>query len=410
MAKKSVVVLGAGFGGLRAAMDIAKGLRRLKLLGNYEVVLVDRNNCHLYTPLLYKVAASADGEYKSKCTYGTSSLIKRFPIRFVESEVASLDLPNGGVHLKNGEGLRADYLVIALGSETNYFGIQGLHENALQLKTVESALQIREAITKAFAKGGDVKIVAGGAGPNGIELAAEIHGWANRAEKENANLHVSVSIVEAMAGILPGLDPRIQKIAARRLAKLGIPVTLNAKIVSVSQKEIATDSGAKIPFDIFIWTGGMTTPNMLTQLPIVKDPRGRAMAKNNMSCVSGTPDLKLAPMVYALGDSVCFMNPKTGKPVPAIAPVAIAEGSVVAGNIIEGIKRTEFSSHNFLSSTYRPANYPYVIPIGEKWAAAKLGPLAFSGWLGWAFSRAIELNYLRTVMPLGDAWKAWKRM
>src|SRR6185437_10695168 len=85
--------------------------------------------------------------------------------------------------------------------------------------------------------------------------------------------------------------------------------------------------GATIPFDVFIWTGGIKTPDMLTHLPIVKDAHGRPMAKNNMGCVAETPDLKLASAVYALGDSVCIMSPKTGKPVPAIARVAILEGS-----------------------------------------------------------------------------------
>jgi NADH dehydrogenase len=416
MAKKSVVVLGAGFGGLRATMDIAKRLRRLKLLDKYEVVLVDHNDCHLYTPLLYKVAASADDQYEAKCTYEISALVKDLPVRFVESEIASLDLPAGDVHLKTGDPLHADYLVIALGSETNYFGIKGLRENSLQLKSVENALQIRAAISKAFAKGGDVKIIAGGGGPNGIELAAEMRDWADRAEKQNPTLHVSVSIVEAMATPLTGLDPHIQKTAAERLKKLGITLMLNAKIVSVTPDQIfigpgiGSKLGSTIPFDVFIWTGGIKTPDMLTQLPLVKDAHGKPMAKNNMSCVPETPDLKLASMVYALGDSACIMSPKTGKPVPAVARVAITEGSIVAGNIIEEIKRTELSSHTFLSVAYRPRNYPYVIPIGEKWATAKFGPFVFSGWLAWAFSRAIEINYLRTVMSLGDAIVAWQKM
>jgi NADH dehydrogenase len=409
MDKKSIVVLGAGFGGLRAAIDIAKGLQHLKFAGKYEVVLVDRNDCHLFIPFLYRVAAGMDQHFETKCTYDIATLIKNLPIRFVKAEVASLDLMNGDVHLKTGEELQTNYLVIALGSETNFFDILGMAENALQLKTLESAMEIREAITRAFAKGGEVKIVAGGAGPNGIELAAEIRTWANHAEKENPDLHVSVSIVEALPEILNGLDVRSKKIAARRLEKLGIPVMLNAKITGVSENKIAIAEAASIPFDVFIWTGGVKTPALLTQLPIVKDQRDRPLAKSDMACVPGTPDLKLAPMIYGIGDSVCFMNPKTGKPIPAIAHVAILEGRIAARNLIEEIKHAEFPSHSPAIESYMPTDYPYVIPIGEGWAVAKFGWFVFSGALGWTFGRLIELNYLSMIMPPFQAWKAWRR-
>lgn len=410
MAKKSVVVLGAGFGGLRAAMDIAKELRRLKLLDKYEIVLVDRNDCHVYIPLLYKVATSPEPQHETNCTYDITSLVQSLPIRFLKAEITSLDLPNGDVHLATGEELRADYLLIALGSETNYFGIPGLKENALQLKTLESAKQVRAAIQKAFAKGGTINIVAGGAGPNGIELASGIREWANRAEKENPNLHVSVSIVEALPSIMNGLDARAAKIATERLKKLGVAVMLNAKITGVSANEIGVADGSPIPFDVFIWTGGVKTPETLTELPIAKDQRGRPLTKSDMACVPGTPDLKLAPMVYGLGDSVCFMNPKTGKPVPAVAHVAMLEGRIAAHNVIEEIKHAEFSSHNLLPIVYRPGDYPYVIPIGECWAVAKIGPIVFAGWFGWAFERIVELNYLITIMSPARAWKAWRWM
>ncbi len=423
MAKKSVVILGAGFGGLRAAMDVSKSLRRLKLLDRYEVVLVDRNDCHLYIPLLYKVAASPTADEEENCTYDIATLLEDLPIRFVTAAVASLNLPDGNIYLKSSgkqaglpsENLHADYLIIALGSETNFFGIPGMQENALQLKTLESALQIRETIKAAFDIGSrpgaaEIKIVIGGAGPNGIELASEIRLWANRVQKENRNVRVSVSIVEAMPGILNGFDARAAKIAAQRLAKLGIEVKTNMKITGVSTNEIAVAESAPIPFDAFIWTGGVKTPDLLTTLPVAKDQRGKPLAKNDMACVAGTPDLKIAPMVYGIGDSVCFMDPRTGRAVPAVAHIAILEGQIAARNVIAEIKRTELGAHEFLASVYRPSEYPWVIPAGENWAIAKLGPFVFDGWLGWEFSRFVELYYLLMIMSPVRAWRAWRRM
>lgn len=421
MDKKSVVILGAGFGGLRAAMDTAKGLKQCKFLDKYDVTLVDRTDCHVFIPLLYRVAASADDNYEAKCTYDIASLVKGMPIKFIQAEIASMDLTKGDIALKTANGgpnvdqtIHADYLVIALGSETNFFGIPGMQEHALQIKTPESAIRIRQAVAAAFAKSGEVKIVAGGAGPNGIELAAEIRGWADRVQKKDPNLKVSISIVEALPGMLNGLDAGVAKIAANRLKKLGISVMLNAKITNVSANEISIDDGkgnaSKVPFDVFIWTGGLRTPDMLTKLPIAKDQRGKPMAEGGMACVAGTPDLQLAPMIYAVGDNVCFMNPKTGKPVPAVAHVAILEGQIAARNLIEEIKHAELHSHPPATENFKPANYPYVIPIGEDWAVAKIGPFIIAGWLGAFFERLVALNYLRMIMPISRTWEAWQKI
>ena len=409
MAKKSVVVLGAGFGGLQAAMRIARKLQALKLLETYEVVLIDRSDCHLFTPLLYKIAASPDTS-RDTCTYDTSSLVAHFPIRFVEDEIMAIDVINGAVRLKAGGDLHADYLVIALGAETNYFGIPGLQENSLQLKTVESAMQIRDAVAKAFAKGGDVAIVAGGGGPNGIELAAELRHWANIAGEGNPNLNVSISIIEAMPTILPGFDRTAAAHALIRLEKLGIAIKTNAKITAVSTNEIAIEGADKIPFDIFIWTGGIRTPDIVTGAPLEKEPHGKPLAKSDMACAPGTPDLKLAPMVYGLGDSVCFMNPKTGKPVPALARAAILQARVAAENIIEEIKQSELKNYHAKLTSFTPGNYPYVIPVGDNWSIAKFGPFVFWGWPGAMFQKLVALHYLVSIMPFDEAFKAWKRM
>jgi NADH dehydrogenase len=419
MEKNHIVILGAGFGGLRAAMDISRALRRLSLLEKYDVVLIDRNDCHIFIPLLYKVAARPEPEHEGNCSYEIAMLVKNFPITFMQGEIISPDVAGGTIALKDGRAIRADYLVIALGSETNYFGIAGLREHALQLKTIESALQIRAAVSAAFAKSGDVRIVAGGGGPNGVELAAELREWATIEEKKNPGLHVSISIVEAMPTLLPGFAPNVIAIAMRRLKRLKISVMTGMKIASVTENEImiAADPAkpgeatpVNIPFDVLIWTGGTKTPDLLSPVPLQKEPRGKPMAQNDMSCLPGTPDLKLAPMIYAVGDDVCFMDPKTKRPVPAVAHVAILEGEIAAHNVVEEIKKAETASYVPRNNSFVPQEYPYVIPIGESWAVAKLGPFIFSGWLGWEFSRLVEFNYLLMIMSPWKAFKAWMRM
>jgi NADH dehydrogenase len=417
MDKKSVVVLGAGFGGLRAAMDVATGLKQMSLLDKYEVVLIDRNDCHLFIPLLYKVAARPEPEHESNCSYDIKDLLKGMPITFMQGEIISPDVANGTIALKDGRTVRADYLVIALGSETNYFGIPGLKEHALQLKTLETALEVRKALAAAFARGGNIKVIAGGGGPNGIELAAEMRLWANEEEKKNPNLFVSVSIVEAMPGILTGFDPKIIAIAMKRLAAIKVSVLTNMKISSVSEDAIAIGDaasgvGVPIPFDIFVWTGGTKTPDLLATVPLAKEKRGKPMAETDMACLPATSDLKLAPMVYAVGDNVCYIDPKTQKPVPPVAHAALSEGAIAAHNLLEEIKKAESPSYAPHLKPFAPDSltYAYVIPIGENWAVSKTGSFILTGWFGWEMGRIVELYYLKSIMSLGRALKAWQRM
>jgi NADH dehydrogenase len=415
MDKKNIVVLGAGFGGLRAAMDLANGLVRMNILDRYTITLIDRSPLHVFIPLLYKVAAHPEPEHESNCSYDIATLVQGLPITFINAEITSPEITEGFITLGNGTTIHADYLVIALGSETNYFNIPGLKENTLHLKTLESSREIRAGVTAAFEKSGEIKIVIGGGGPNGIELAAELRSWTDRAESMDRGLNVTISIVEAMPTILPGFAPNIIATTMKRLAHLNISVLTDMKISSVSKDAIAVGDtvnpdALSLRFDVMIWTGGTKTPELLAPVPLEKEPRGKPMANHDMSCLSATPELKLTPMIYGIGDNVCFTDPRTQKPVPAIAHVAILEGAIAANNILEEIKKTLASDHTLQLKYFVPADYPYVFPVGENWAVAKIGPLTFSGWIGWKFSRLVELNYLLMIMPPWNAFKSWQRI
>jgi NADH dehydrogenase len=423
---------------MRAAMDIARGLTRRGLLSRYHVTLIDRNDRHVFIPLLYKVAARPEPEHEDACTYDIASLVRTASITFIKDTMTGADPATGTIALESGRTLHADSIIFALGSETNYFGIPGLKDHALQLKTIESAQEVRRALQEAFAKGGNVRIIAGGGGPNGIELAAEIRQWADREETKNPNLHAEVSIIEAMPSILTGFAPRAVAIARARLKQLGVAVMTGMKIVNVTANAITAEHGAAaapapshdhevheathaapppapaqqetVPFDVFIWTGGTRTPEILNTIPLKKDAHGRPLAAQGLACLPGSPDLAFAPKVYGIGDNVCFIDPKTSRPTPAVAHVAILEGQIAAHNLLEEVRHEVHASHTPHPTHYEPAEYPWVIPIGENWAVAKIGPLIVSGRMGWWFARIVELYYLFTIMPPRRALQSWLRM
>src|ERR1051325_6746260 len=175
-----IVILGAGFGGLSTTLQLSRKMKTLPFAKDYEIVLIDRNSYHTFTPLLYEVATTSKAtatylELKNIVTYPLPDIFQNKNIRFVKDEVYHIDFTEKAVHLKSGK-LKFDFLVLALGSETNYFDIPGLKENSLNLKTFDNAVAIRDTLwfdAEALKKE-SLNIVIGGGGSTGVELAGEI--------------------------------------------------------------------------------------------------------------------------------------------------------------------------------------------------------------------------------------------
>ncbi len=395
------MVLGAGFGGLRAAISIAKKTGK-------EVILIDRNDYQTFTPTLYEIAATSKEtanylDLKKIVTFPIRELIRKYPIKFIQTNIEALDLINGDIHCSGNLKLKFDYLVLALGSETNYFDIPGLRENSLPLKTFMDALEIRNRIFNAVSEGKkNLKIVIGGGGSTGVELAGELQEWLCELKKEIQKCDASITIVEGASSILPGFDERIVKKALTRLRNLGINIINNEIIEKVILSEMMTKSGRKIFYDILIWAGGVQASNLMRALPLKKEEkRHQVVVAGKMECLPETPDLRLYGKVYGLGDSVCFFDPITEKPAPKVARAALLQADVVAHNIIEDLKGG--GKHK----VYIPKEYPYMISVGGKFAVAKLGSLIISGFAGWILKGLVELNYMISVMGVWKALKIW---
>ncbi len=404
--KKKIVILGAGFGGLRVALQLSKKLRRSGHDKNVEILLIDRNAYHTYTPTLYEAATTSKEtanycELKEIVTFSIPEIVTRYGIRFHQAETQKLDLIGGDIHLTDGSKIKFDHLALAPGSETNYFGIPGLEQHALPLKTLMNAFSIRDRILASVESGANpLRVIIGGGGSTGVELAGEIASWVEElAEKHRTNHEITV--VEAAPSVLFGFGPSIIRKATSRLNDLGIKVLTNATITKVESDKVLLKDGAVLKSDVTIWTGGVKASSLIATLPLKLEQRGRVEVADAMFCLPQTPDLKLSGTIYGLGDAVCCYDPKTGKPMPGVARAAIAQADVVAANIWR-----EISGHGAVRR-YRPMNYPYVIPIGGKWAIAKLGPIKIWGFPGWILKGLVEINYLISIMPFWKAVKIW---
>lgn len=414
--KKNIVIVGAGFGGLRAALDIGKAIRRLRLTDRYEVTLVDQNAYHTYAPTLYEIATTDENlatqlDLKRIVTIPVQKIIGWLPIEFVQAKVQEIDVAEGDLHFESGTRLQFDYLILALGSQTNFFNIPGLADHTFTLKTVNDALRLRQRLLMEVEDPDckQLRIVVGGGGSTGVELAAEVKLALEHMNRvATGQCGVEVTIIDGAATVLAPFGEKIIARAQRRLDELEIKTIFSARITSVSEHEIALQSGDKVPYDILIWTGGVAPNVLMSRLKMKKDATGsRPLMESDMTCLPEGPDLHFYGPIYGIGDAVCFMDPKTGRPVPGVARAAIIQGAVAAHNIIEQIQVAEKIREKPDFKTYRPLQYPYIIPVGGKFAIARFGPVIFTGVFAWIVKGLVEGNYLFSILPFLSALNLW---
>jgi NADH:ubiquinone reductase (H+-translocating) len=413
---KNIVILGAGFGGLHTARKIAKGIKRLKLAESYRVILVDKNSFHTFTPTLYEIATTTDqiasnAQLKRIVAFSIKEILGNVPIEFIHGEVTEIEMMGGELKFANGTVLKADWLVLALGSQVNYFNIPGLAEHGLAFKTLSDALHVRERIIE-HEEGEEhpcVRIAIGGGGPTGVELAGEIKNLLRELPRiAHGSCTEQVTIIEGAPTILPAFSRRIGLRAEKRLQKLGVTVLTNKKIQAATENEVTLLTGEKIPFDVLIWTGGVAPNHLMSTLQMKKDQSGtRVVASNEMVCLPESEDLKLSGKIFGIGDAVCFIDEKTGKPVPGVARTAIAQGTIAAFNIIQDVMAEQDLVHTVKMKRYHPKEYPYILPIGGKFAIARLGAFIFSGRIAWFIKGLVELNYFFSIFNPAKALKYW---
>ena len=380
-----VVVLGAGFGGL----EFCKRFRH----ADASVTLVDRTNHHLFQPLLYQVA-----------TAGLSAPDIAQPIRSILSDkpnvtvlldsVRDFDLARRCVVLAENR-LEYDFLVIALGGRTSYFGHPEWEQFAPGLKTLDDALLIRSRILLAFEKAESeptphlrerlmTTVVVGG-GSTGVEVAgacAELARHVLKADFRRIDpVGAHVILIEALPRILSHLPPELSASAQSQLEALGVQVRTGAKVRSMSANRLDLENGETIWAANFIWAAGVSASPLTARLGVPLDKAGRVIVNSDLS-LPGHPE------VFAIGDLAAAKS--DGKPVPGVSPAAMQEARHVAA-IIE-------NELDFHGAAARPAFFYWdkgtMATLGRSAAVAKIGKLQFSGFLAWLAWLGVHLVFL----------------
>lgn len=391
---KTIVILGAGFGGLRCALTLEKLLRKHKLQDTAEIILIDKNRYHTFIPSLYEVASASPNVSEDALYHRANILIKhlirRKRITFIKAEISKINLEKKHVEFSDGAGQEFDYLVVALGSETHFYGIPGLKEHSLQLKDFIDALRIRRSMKLADAV--PQKIVIAGGGTTGVELSAELHSCLSQAG-------ISISIIEGAGRILPTFTENVSHLAAKRLQTLGIKVLLGHFIKAVEQKGILLDNGARVPYDVLLWSAGIKGHHLFEGLPLKKEKNGILKSDSCLHPLKENDDS--VDFAYIIGDAASFYDHK-GHPIPWTAQKAINEGKKVAYTLFRLLQGLHETKHY-------PEKTRFIIPIGGKWAIAHLHSFTHVGFFGWVLKDLVELKYLFSMLPFPSAFYHWAR-
>jgi len=395
-----IVIIGGGFGGLKAALDLEK---QFKKDSNTQIYLVDKREYHLFSPNLFEVATSDEElvsvkQMKRSVVLPFSEILKGKQIKFVQGECLSIDSARKKVNLV-GRFLDYDFLIMASGAESEYYGILGAKKYGMALKTLPDAFRIRNRIEFIFGSHSldftkkNLHFIVAGGGYTGLEIAGRLKSltdflaWKYQYPRQK----IEIVVVEAASKLVEGFDDRLSFDAYNRLQELGVHIRLSSRISGVDQNFIELMSGEKIVYDALIWTTGIkaTAPNCGNQLMLNRQCK---IHVNEFLHAQGLEN------VFAFGD-VANVSGSDGKPVPGSVQEAINQGKYVAWAMSYYIKNKR------PPVPYKNKQLGFIVFLGGKWAILDFGNFYIKGFMAYVVGKLAHLRYYVSLVGWFKALK-----
>lgn len=397
MSKKRIIVIGAGFAGVKAAKTLSK-----KLKNDAEIILIDKHSYHTMMTQLHEVAAGrvpfTNAQYDLQKLFA-----RRKNVQILTDEVIGLDKVAKTVTTKSSGVLAFDYVIVAIGGEPNDFGVPGVKENAFTLWSMADALEIKRHLEITVEKASlehdadkrhaMLNFVVAGSGFTGIEMVGELIDW-RRVVAQDYKLdesEITLNVVEMMPTILNTLDRKDADKVVKYLGKKNVNLLLNHTITEVAADHIKIKDGAAIPTHTLIWTTGVQGNTQASAYGLSESERGHRLTANSYMEAQGFE----GQGIYVAGDVSGYIEEATGRPTPQIVEAAEQTGHTAASNIIADITGGE--KHNFVGK-YQGT----MVSVGSKWGVASLmGKWHMSGFFAMAVKHLIFLLY---TLQIGSLW------
>jgi len=381
-----VVIIGAGFGGVSLVSDLEKK--------PFQVVMLDKRNYHTFQPLLYQVSTS--GLEPDSIAYPIRKILKKNKNAYFRmADVEHIDSDKQLIHTNIGE-ITYDYLVIATGSRTNFFGNKSVEDNAIWMKTVPQALNLRSLILENFEeatitedperKKALLNFVIAGAGPTGVELSGAIAELRkNVIPKDYQDIDpedIHIHLIEGMDKVLPPMSAKSSKNAKKYLEELGVEIHLNTFVESYDDHIVRTSNkDLSFPAETFIWSAGVTGAN------VEGLKSGALMDKSNQYNVNVFNQVEGYETIFAIGDIALMTSAKYPKGHPMVAQPAIQQGAHLAKNLLRIINKQSLTPFEYF-------NKGTMATVGRNKAVVDIGKIQFGGAFAWFIWMFVHLWFL----------------
>lgn len=390
-----IYIVGAGYGGIEAALTLHKKKRKNE---KFEIHIIDKNPYHTLLTELHEVSGNRISE--DGIIISLRKIFEYSDVNVIQDEVNEIDFDNKVIDAKHGK-YNYDYLVLAVGSEPNYFGIEGMKENAMPFWSYEESLAVKKRILEMFQKAKHEKdpvvrrkyltFTIGGGGFTGTELAGELSHWADQLAVEYGidRNEVRIVIVEAKETVLSILDKKlIDKSVSYMKNKLGIEILTSRCVTKVTPESVILNGTEEISTNTFVWTGGVKAKACLDNLQIKTGQGARA-------CVDEYTRTQFEN-VYAIGDFSLFVT-KDGHALPALVEAALQTGKAAAKNILHSIRKEELEK-------CEPNLHGIMVSFGHKYAVAQLGNIKLSGIFALLMKHLVNIHYLFGIGGFEAIW------